>query len=55
MLCDMMMGCADASNLMHGCADESGCADECFAVPDPLGGAKMVPFLQMLEKFLNQF
>ena len=28
MLCDMMMGCADGSNLVHGCADELGCADE---------------------------
>ena len=27
----MMMRCADESNLAHGCADELGCADECFA------------------------
>ena len=28
------MGCADESNLVHGCADEwnVGCADECFAL-----------------------
>ena len=27
-LCDMMMGCADESNVVHGRADELGCADE---------------------------
>ena len=67
MLCDMMMGCADESNLVHGCADELGCADEwnvgcadeCFAVPDPLGGCQNGPIFtnvrEIFEPILDDF